>query len=102
MGVTGLLWHSVVKLLGGRVQLVVGRCLQGFGRGWKRLNMDTVEDLVELFKVAFVDGNGLNTDTEEDLVEVFKVCLRGWKRLNTDTEEDLVEVFKVSVVDGNC
>ena len=49
-----LLWHSVVKLLGGRVQLVVGRGLQGFRRGWKRLNMDTVEDLVEVFKVAVV------------------------------------------------
>ena len=54
----GCVWHSVVKLLGGRVQLVVGRGLQGFRRGWKRLNTDTVEDLVEVFKVAFVDGNG--------------------------------------------
>ena len=26
--------------------------------GWKRLNMDTVEGLVEVFKVASVDGSG--------------------------------------------
>ena len=54
------------------------RGLQGCLRGWKRLN----------------------TDTEEDLIEVFKVR-HGWKRLNTVTVEDFVEIFKVSVVDGN-
>ena len=53
-----LLWHSVVKLLGGRVQLVVGRGLQGFRRGWERLNTDTEEDLGEVFKVSVVDGSG--------------------------------------------